>query len=141
MCNGKKRHLNPPDSQFCGQCGTADLTDAASFVPLGSSIRLLVWGIVLGLLWWGGGRLVSWGSQGFEGLTGYKSLAIWLIEKSVNVLYILFVFYFLAAFIPGEAGRQFRGLLSHLCLKFLHLGFHIVHGALRFLSRLLALFS
>lgn len=136
LCNSKKRHLNPPDAQFCGQCGTADLAEAASFVPLGCSVRMLVWGLVLGLLWWGGSHMVQWGSQGFVGLTGYRSPAVWLIEKSFNVLIILFVFYFLSMFMPGQAGEQFRGLISKLCTESLRFVFQMISGVLTTLARL-----
>jgi hypothetical protein len=123
LCNGKKRHLNPPDAQFCGQCGITDLAESASYIPLGCSGRLLAWGGVLWLLWWGGGHLLRWSSQGFSGITGYRSPAVWLIEKSAHVLIILFVFYFLSMFLPGEAGRQFRGLISKLSTEILRFSF------------------
>jgi hypothetical protein len=137
LCNGKKRHLNPPDAQVCGQCGSTDLTDAASSVPLGCSGRLFLWGGLAWLLWRGGSYLLLWGSQGFRGVTGYRSPAVWLIEKSAHVLIFLFMFYFLSMFMPGEAGRQFRGLISKAVTESLRFAFQMVQGALTLLGRAL----
>jgi hypothetical protein len=137
LCKGKKHHLNPPDAQFCGQCGTTDLADATSYVPLGCSIRLLVWGAAACLLWWGGSSLLKWGSQGFRGLTGYRSPIVWLIEQSAHVLVVLFVFYFLSMFMPADLAGQFRGLISKLCIESLRFAFQTVRSIFAVLGRVL----
>jgi hypothetical protein len=138
LCNSKKRHLNPPDAQFCGQCGTTDLAEAASYVPFGCGGRLAFLVIFVLLLWWGGDYLMGWGQQGFTSLTGFRSPLVWLIEKSANVLVILFVFYFLSMFMPGTAGDQFRRLMSRLCVESLRFGFQIIGGVLKVVGKGLA---
>lgn len=59
-------------------------------------------------------------------MTGFHSPLVWLIEKSANVLIILFVFYFLSVFMPGEAGQQFRGLISKLSLEALKFACNLI---------------
>lgn len=135
LCNGKKRHLNPPDAQFCGQCGSDKLTEAASFIPFGCSSQFLLWIGLLGLLWWGG-QMVSGSGRGFTALTGYKSPLVWMIEKSASVLVILFVFYFLSMFMPGQAGTHFRNLLAKLCTQTLQFAFQMAGKLLTALGRM-----
>jgi hypothetical protein len=131
LCNSKKRHLNPPDAQFCGECGNSDLVEAASSVPMGCSTRLAIFACLGALLWWGSRYFPSLSGWSFYSLTGYHSPGIWLIEKSANLLIILFVFYFLSLLMPGAAGEQFRGLISKLCLQILNFAFEIVRGILK----------
>jgi hypothetical protein len=138
LCDAKRRHLNPPDAQFCGQCGSTNLTDATSYVPLGCSLQALVLIVIGGLLWLGAGHFLYWGGQGFTVFTGYRSPLVWVIEKCAHVLIVLFVFYFLSAFIPGEAGRQFRGLLTKFCTEALRFTFQMIQGAFRVLGRVIA---
>jgi hypothetical protein len=128
LCNHKKRHLNPPDAQFCGHCGSTTLTEATTSIPLGCSSRMVLLGGVAALLWWGSGHFLQWGGLSFTAMTGYKSPLVWAIEKCANVLIILFVFYFLSMFMPGPAGEQFRGLISKVCLQSLNFVFKILGG-------------
>ncbi len=88
---------------------------------------MIVLAAVAGVLW----AAVEWGQQGFTAITGFKSPAVWAIEKSAHVLVILFVFYFLSMFMPGAAGEQFRGLISKLCLHSLNFAFKIAAGLLK----------
>jgi hypothetical protein len=132
LCKSKKRHLNPPDAQFCGECGTDDLTDAASYLPVGCSGRLLIWGTVVAFAWWASvhskfslSGAIDALSRAFSSVTGYRSPLVWIIEKSASVLIILSVFYFLSMFMPGPAGQQFRSLLSNLCTQTLRFLFQI----------------
>ena len=58
LCNHKKgRHLNPPDANFCGQCGSTQLTEATSALPLGWVSRLLLFDRVYGRGWDRGAEL------------------------------------------------------------------------------------
>lgn len=124
-CHGKKHHLNPPDAQVCGQCGTTDLSDAAA--SLGCSIRVFVVVLTVALLWWGRDHLIKGGRRTFHTLfyrwTGFHNPLVWLVEQFANVLIILFVFYFLSLFMPGEAGQKFRELISKLSLEALKFTF------------------
>ena len=48
LCSCK--HLNPPGAQFCAQCGSTKLLQAASSVSLGKTLGLL---LLAALLWFG----------------------------------------------------------------------------------------
>jgi hypothetical protein len=137
LCNHKKRHLSPPDAQFCGQCGSTNLTDATNYIPLGCSLHALAFIIVASVLWFGASQFLNWGSQGFTAITGYRNPLVWIIEKCANVLIILFVFYFLSGLIPGEAGRQFRGLLTRFCTESLRFLFQCLSFIGRALLRMM----
>ena len=135
LCNHKKRHLNPPDAQFCGQCGSTTLTEAASSIPLGCSGRGALLALTICLIWWGGSHFSQWGYTSFLAVTGYRSPLVWAIEKTADLLIILFVFYFLSMFMPGAAGNQFRALLSKLCLQFIKSLFHLLGALLSVLGK------
>jgi hypothetical protein len=141
LCRGKKRHLNPPDAVFCGQCGTTDLEDAAGSLPLGCLARGLALGVFLWLTMWivshTGNFLWQWSGQAFKAITGFSSPAVWLIEQSARVLMFLFVFYVLSIFMPGAAGEQFRGLITKLCLEALRGLFHLFGIAIRLVWQML----
>ena len=140
LCNHKKgRHLNPPDANFCGQCGSTQLTEATSSLPLGWVSQMLLLFLLIGA----GGVVVkgvapallgalSWpDGWSFQALTGYRSPAVWAIEKSAHILILLLVFYGLSALIPGEAGRQFRSVVTN----FLN---HLIRGVFKALGQLLS---
>lgn len=122
--------MNPPDALVCGECGTADLAEAAYYISFGCLARLVSLGMLMGLLSWGGSYALHRAEYGFTATTGFKSPAVWLIEKCAHVLIILFVFYFLSMCMPDAAGEQFRRLISKLCMEFLHFVFHIGGGFL-----------
>lgn len=137
LCRGRTRHLNPFDALFCNFCGTNSLEEGASSIPLGWVSRLV---IVAGLVF--GGRwlllnVVHVPALSFEGLTGFKSPAVWLVEKFAHVIIILFVFYFLSAFMPGEAGKQFRAAMSNIVMHAITLFFKVVERAFYYLGRVL----
>jgi hypothetical protein len=62
---------------------------------------------------------------------------VWLFEKSASAVIFLFVMYFLSAFIPGEAGRQFRGLLTRLCTETFRFAFMILQRVFEAIFRTL----
>ena len=137
LCRGRTRHLNPFDALFCNFCGTDSLQEGARSIPLGWLSRLF---IVAGLFF-GGRWLLLHFSQApvvsFEGATGYKSPAVWLVEKFAHVIIILFVFYFLSSFMPGEAGKQFRGAMTNIVTHAIKLFFKFLERGLAFVGKLL----
>ena len=94
---------------------------AEAAMSIGCSTRLILFSLAAALLWWDGQHIMKWGSRSlsalFTGLTGFHNPLIWLVEEFANVLIILFVFYFLSVFMPGEAGQKFRELISKLSLE------------------------
>lgn len=133
LCDHKKgRHLNPPDANFCGQCGSTGLTEATASLPLGWVSHLLVLIFILGA---GAIALpalsgtLSWTTGwSFQALTGYRSPLVWAIEKSAHILILLLVFYGLSALIPGAAGQQFRNVVTN----FLN---HLIKGSFKALGQ------
>lgn len=75
--------------------------------------------VLIVLLWRSGGWFLLYGGDAFHAATGFRSPLVWAIEKSAHVLIILFVFYLLSLFLPGEAGRQFRNLVSTIITSLL----------------------
>ena len=73
----------------------------------------------------------------FEGLTGFKSPAVWLVEKFAHIIIILFVFYFLSSFMPGEAGKQFRAAMSNIVMHAIKFFFKFLEQGVHFVGRLL----
>ncbi len=137
LCRGRTRHLNPFDALFCNFCGTTDLEEGARSIPFGWVSRLL---IVAALFF--GGRWLLLNFTGapdlsFKAMTGFKSPAVWLIEKFAHVIIILLVFYSLSALIPGEAGKQFRAAMSNIVMHAIKLFFKIVERGFAFLGKLL----
>lgn len=123
LCNSRRRHLNPYDAHVCGQCGSTTLTDPAAYVPLGWLSRLLVCGGLLLLLLWLIPSMIGWVGVSFKGATGYRNPLVWLIEGCARLLIVFFVFYLLSTFIPGEAGKMFRGFITKLASQLLKHGF------------------
>ena len=126
LCRGRTRHLNPYDAMFCNFCGTPNLEEGARSIPLGWISRLL---IVAALFFGGRWLLLSFThspNASFEGLTGFKSPAVWLVEKFAHVIIILFVFYFLSSFMPSEAGKQFRAAISNIVMHTIKLFFKML---------------
>jgi hypothetical protein len=137
LCNSKKRHLNPSDSQFCGQCGTADLAEAASYVPLGCSGRAVVWGLIVTFIWWSGAHLAQWGSQVIEA-THHRSPIAWFTETGVDIFALVLAFYLFSFLLPHEVGRQFRSLTVCFCSGVLRCGFGIMRWGVKTVGRLLS---
>ena len=137
LCKAKTRHLNPFDALFCNFCGTPDLLEGARSIPLGWVSRLLI----VAVLFFGGRWLLlnftHTPNLSFEALTGFKSPAVWLIEKFAHVIIILWVFYFLSAFMPGEAGKQFRGAMTNIVMHAIKLFFKVVERSFAFMGKLL----
>jgi hypothetical protein len=116
LCNHKKgRHLNPPDANVCGQCGSTTLTDAANHIPFAWMGRLLLWGGVLLVVWMVGMPLLRWVGV-TTGYSRYNDPRIWAIESIARVLMPLaimfWLFYGIACFVPGEAGKMLRGAMT-----------------------------
>lgn len=136
LCRGRTRHLNPFDALFCNFCGTTDMEESARSIPFGWVSRLLV----VAALFFGGRWLLLNFTQApntsFEGMTGYKSPAVWLVEKFAHVIIILFVFYFLSSFMPGEAGKQFRAAMSNIVMQAIKLFFMLVGRGIHLASML-----
>lgn len=136
LVSGRTRHLNPHDAVFCNFCGTPDLTDGATSIPLGWVSRLLL----AGALFFAGRWLLLYFTQApdlsFHSLTGYWDVRIWLIEKLANLLIVLFIFYFLSALIPGEAGKGFRSAMSSIVMSGIKLFFNVIERSLRALGHL-----
>ena len=137
LCRGRTRHLNPFSAQFCNFCGTTDLEEGARSVPLGWVSRLLI----VGTLFFGGRWLLlnytHAPNLSFEALTGFKSPAVWLIEKFAHVIIILFVFYSLSMFMPGEAGKQFRAAMSNIVMHTTKLFFKVLERGVACVGALL----
>lgn len=137
LCRGRTRHLNPYDALFCNFCGTDKLDEAARSIPLGWISRL----IIIGALFFAGRWLLlnisGSPNLSFEGMTGFKSPAVWLVEKFAHVIIILFVFYFLSSFMPGEAGKQFRAAVSSIVLHTIKFFFKTLEQGIHFVGRLL----
>lgn len=144
LCGHKKqRHLNPPDANVCGQCGNTSLTDAASYLPFRWPGRLLFWA---GGGWFAlrcGPQVPGWAARQFTRSTGFRSPAVWAMEELGHVLILLFAFYFLSMFMPGEAGKQFRGVLTTIVNQAVRFFFEtaqkIILGMLKLLLRLCGL--
>ena len=137
LCRGRTRHLNPFDALFCNFCGTDSLQEGARSIPLGWISRFF---IVAGLFFGGRWLLQSFThvpDVSFQGMTGYKSPAVWLVEKFAHVIIILFVFYFLSSFMPGEAGKQFRAAMSNIVIQAIKLFFKVIERGLGFAGKLL----
>jgi hypothetical protein len=124
LCSNKKcRFLNPPQAQVCGKCGTTTLLNAASSLNLGFFVKILVWLIVLWLLVWFGQQIPARAMATFRSLTGFCDPLVWLIEKSAHGLIVIMTFHLISAFIPGEAGKMFRGLMNNFLNQLLKLAF------------------
>ena len=136
LCRGRTRHLNPFDAQFCNFCGTDNLEDAASSIPLSWFSRLLILVVLFFAGRWLFLNLFVSPTLSFEGMTGFKSPAVWLVEKFAHVIIILFVFYFLSSFMPGEAGKQFRAAMSNIVTHAIKLFFKVVERGLSFVGKL-----
>lgn len=136
LCRGRTRHLNPYDAVFCNHCGTSDLTEGATSLPLGWFSRLLIFGLVL----WLGRILLSTfahvSNWSFQGLTGYQNIGVWLVEKFAHVLVLLFVFYFLSSFMPGETGKQFRAAMFGIVTHAIKLFFKVLEQILAQMGKL-----
>lgn len=111
LCQGRTRHLNPYDARSCNYCGTSNLQDGATSIPLGWISRLIIIAVMLFFGRWLLLALSHTQNLSFQGLTGYRDVRVWLIEKFVNLLIILLVFSFLSSFIPGDVGKQFRSIM------------------------------
>ena len=137
LCRGRTRHLNPFDAQFCNFCGTTNLEEGARSLSLGWVSRLA---IMAALFFGGRWLLLSYThapNLSFQALTGFKSPAVWLVEKFAHVIIILFVFYFLSMFMPGEAGKQFRGAMSNILTHTLKFFFRTLEQGFHFFGQLL----
>ena len=119
LCNGKKRHLNPPDALFCGQCGTANLVDAAAFVPLGVFVRLLALTFIGGLLLLAASRL---------------HVVTWLVQTTLSIFVSLFALYVFSLFLPGPIGKPLQGLISKIYSEMLRLIFQIIRAVVNLIG-------
>ena len=137
LCRGRTRHLNPFDALFCNFCGTTDLEEGARSIPFGWVSRLLV----VATLFFGARWLLlnvsGAPNLSFKAMTGFQSPAVWLVEKFAHVIIILFVFYFLSSFMPGEAGKQFRAAMSSIVIQAIKLFFKVIERGLGFVGKLL----
>ena len=126
LCRGRTRHLNPFDALFCNFCGTPDLEEGARSISFGWISRLL---IVTALFFSGRWLVLNYThapNLSFKAMTGFQSPAVWLVEKFAHVIIILFIFYFLSSFMPGEAGKQFRAVMSNIVMHAIKLFFKIL---------------
>ena len=137
LCQGRTRHLNPLDALFCNHCGTTNLSEGATFIPLGWVSRLLI----LGALFFAGRwLLLSYNHTSnlrFQSLTGYRDARVWIIEKFANVFIILFIFDFFSSFMPGEAGKQFRSAVTSVLTHTIKLVFKLIEQTLGLVGKLL----
>lgn len=116
------------------------MTDPAAYIPLGWLTHLLVLGGLSLSLLWIIPSLVGWAGGSFRGVTGYGSPFVWLIEICGRLLVVFFVFYLLSAFIPGEAGKLFRGFITNLGNQILKQGFALLQkGIVAVFNGLIAL--
>ena len=116
LCNHKKgRHLNPPDANVCGQCGSTTLTDTANSIPFSWIGRLLLLSGLAVLAWRLGPPMLHHASDTL-GITRYRDVRIWVIESVARVLMplaiLFFVFYGVACMVPGEGGKLLRGMMT-----------------------------
>lgn len=137
LCKGRTKHLNPYDARYCNHCGTSELLKGATSIPLGWVSKLLIFGVLFFV-----GRWILLGAThapdlSFQSLTGYRDARVWIIEKFANVLIILFVFYFLSSFMPGEAGKQFRSIMTNMIMHAVKLFFKLVEEVVGVLWKLL----
>lgn len=111
LCNARRPHLSPPDANFCQQCGSTVLTDAAGFIPLSFISRLLVAGGLLLLVLVAGPFLLSLLTGGI-GVGHYRSPLVWFFEMCGRVLVplvsVVIVLYGFSAFLPGDSGKSVR---------------------------------
>lgn len=140
LCNARRRHLNPPGANVCGQCGSTTLTDPAAYIPLSWLTRSIVLGGLALVLLWLLPSVMGWAGGSFQGVTGYRSPLVWLIEICGRLLTVFFVFYLLSAFIPGEAGKLLRGFITNLGNQILKHGFALLQkGIVAIFNGLIAL--
>lgn len=137
LCKGRTKHLNPYDARFCNHCGTSDLLEGATSIPLGWISRLAIIAFVFFV-----GRWLLLGAThapnfSFKALTGYQDVRVWIIEKFANLMIILLVFSFLSSFIPGEAGKQFRSIMFGLVGRAITLFFKVLERSIYFGGKLL----
>ncbi|BCM94147.1 hypothetical protein IAD21_06050 [Abditibacteriota bacterium] len=137
LCKGRTKHLNPHDAQFCNHCGTTDLYEAATSIPLGWVSRLI---ILTGIYFVGrwlmfqGGHTPEIGQVVAQSIEGTR---VWIINKFFNLMIILLFFSGLSAFIPGEAGKQFRSIMFGLVGRAFALLFKILEQVVLMGGRLL----
>ena len=112
------------------------MEEAATSLPLGWVRWVLLATLLVSIGRW---VLGSFGISGpsVQGLTGYRSLGVWIIEKLSHLLVLLFVFYFFSAFLPGEVGSAFRGAVAAVLTHSLRFGFGLLGGAFRLVGLLL----
>jgi hypothetical protein len=122
LCNHKKRHLNPPDARYCGECGSQNLTEAANYLSLGCPVKLLLLVGLGAVIWLGIGALFGGGLPGFTTLTGYRSPLVWLIEAIAQPLVLLFVIYVLLGLLPGQVGRGLQKQFAQVCSEIVRFG-------------------
>lgn len=130
LCNSRRPHLSPPNANFCQQCGSTTLTDAANYIPLSWLSKLLVASGLILLVLIAGPFLLSLLTGGM-GNGHYRSPMVWFFETCGRVLVplvsIVVVLYGFSAFLPGDAGKSMRRAIDGVVRW-------MAHGTLRFLQ-------
>ncbi len=110
------------------------MEEAATSLPLGWVRWVLLVALLVFIGRWMLGSGFGLPDLSVQSLTGYKSWGVWIIEKLSHFVIVLFVFYFLSAFLPGEVGKGFRAAVAAVLNHSLRFGFGLLGGALRFIG-------
>ncbi len=133
LCNARRPHLSPPDANFCQQCGSITLTDAANYIPLSWLSKLLVASGLILLVLIAGPFFLSLLTGGM-GIGHYRSSLVWFFETCGRVLVplvsVVVVLYGFSAFFPGEAGKSVRRAIDGVVRW-------MVRGSLRAIQRVM----
>jgi len=127
LCKGKKKHLNPPDAQFCSQCGSDKLTDPTVSLPLGWLTLALVGGCCW--LFW---RLT---------LPWMWPVLVMILDRLLFALLWVGLIYALLTLIPGEVGRQLRRLFSSVIKLLSQEGTRLIKSLIKAVFRLIGIMT
>lgn len=90
------------------------------------------------LLLWAPPHVSVWGLHLFQARTGFHDPMVWLVEKCAHVVIVIMTFYLISAFIPGEAGQMFRGLMNNFVNHLLKLAFVLIQKGILGVGRVLS---
>ena len=99
-------HENPPNAQYCGACGSTDLSETAGRRPwLLVSFKAFLW-LLLGLLVY---SVVT----GLANLQG-NNLAAYAFSLAIAPCLLLLGLWFLLSFLPASIGQSVRKMMKYL---------------------------